>query len=400
MRLKRFKSSVNAVCAAALVLMSLACAAKPSAMEAKHGATGAIARSDLLAKRTALAKILEEFTTSQGIPGAILGVSVRDEEPLVLAAGLSDRERKIAMQPRDLLLAGSAGKTFFAALILQLVAEKKLELDDPIERFLGSEPWFARLPSGAGITVRMLLQHTSGLPPFGNSFFDVMVKDPGLAHDPHEGLESILDAAALFAPGQGWSYTDVNYLLLGWIAEKITAQSAYAEIERRLLRPLGLKHVVPSDRKRIAGLVPGYAGAKNPFGGDILMKDGALVFDPHFEWAGGGFATGAGDLARWMADFCEGRAFDVVLLPEVFTGHDAPDLGTGTRYGLGVHIDETRFGRAFGHGGFFPGYSTFVRWYEGPRIALAIQVNTSDEEVLKRSLTDLLDECLGAVLRK
>jgi D-alanyl-D-alanine carboxypeptidase len=119
---------------------------------------------------------------------------------------------------------------------------------------------------------------------------------------------------------------------------------------------------------------------------------------PGFEWGGGGFATSALDLARWLAAFCEGRAFDASLLTQVFAGIDAPDLGRGAKYGLGVHIDVTPLGRAIGHGGFFPGYVSWVRWYEAKHIAVALQINTSDDHLFKRRAADLLDDCAAALL--
>ncbi|MSR63356.1 MAG: class A beta-lactamase-related serine hydrolase [Planctomycetes bacterium] len=244
----------------------------------------------------------------------------------------------------------------------------------------------------------MLLQHRSGIGPYGAAFMDSLVRDPAGPHDPLEGVESVLDTPALFPAGQGFSYSDVNFVLLAYIAEAVSGAPAYRKIVRRFLGPLQLGLVRPADRRRIQGLVQGYAGTKNPFGGERMLVDGELVLDPSFAWGGGGFVSNPRDLARWMADFCEGRAFDAGLLPSVFDGPPAAQLGPNTRYGLGVHIDAPRFGRALGHGGFFPGYTTCVRWYETPRIALAIQLNTSDEQKLSVPLEDVLERGLRALL--
>lgn len=96
-------------------------------------------------------------------PGATLGVCLADGTCFGLAAGFSDRDAKTQMKPADLMLAGSVGKTYAAALAMQLVAEKKIDLDAKIEKYLGKETWFTRLPNAKEITVRQLMNHTSGL---------------------------------------------------------------------------------------------------------------------------------------------------------------------------------------------------------------------------------------------
>ena len=343
-------------------------------------------------RRAKIQKILQEFYDGSKFPGAVVGVSFADGSSSAVAVGYANRDAKTAMRESDLLHAGSVGKTFFAALALQLVAEKRLKLDDQITKYLGKEAWFSRLPNGKAITVRMLLNHTSGLPPFGDEFMRELVKSPSKERSPLDGVKSVLDAKPLHSAGTKFSYSDVNYLLLGLVVENVTGKKAYDEIRRRLLKPLNLRRTVPAESPTIAGLVPGYAGVGNPFGGDQIMKDGRLVFDPRFEWAGGGFVSSAEDLARWFAAYFQGRAFNSKLLPEVFTAVDAPELGAEARYGLGVVIQDTPLGTAYGHGGFFPGYVTWVRYYPKQRMAVALQLNTSDDELIKKSVRDVLND--------
>ncbi len=348
-------------------------------------------------RRAIILKILQGFYDESKFPGAIAGVSFSDGSSAAVAIGYANRDTKTPMRKSDFLHAGSVGKTFFAALALQLVAEKRIKLDDQTSKYLDREEWFSRLPNGKTITVRMLLNHTTGLPSFGNEFFQELAKSPGKERSPLEGVKSILDAKPLHPAGTKFSYSDVNYLLLGLVVEKVTGRKAYDEITRRLLKPLNLRQIVPADRPTIPGLVPGYAGVENPFGGDEIMKNGKLLFDPRFEWAGGGFVSNAEDLARWFAAYCQGRAFDSKLLPEVFTAVDAPELGEGARYGLGVVIQDTPLGKAYGHGGFFPGYVTWVRYYPKQRMAVALQLNTSDDNLIKKSVRDVLNDLATAL---
>jgi D-alanyl-D-alanine carboxypeptidase len=299
------------------------------------------------------------------------------------------------MRPTDRMLAGSVGKTFFAALALQLVAERKIALDDPISKYLGNEPWFARLPNGRDITIRMLMNHTSGLVryEFNPQFTRDLSANPDRVWKPEDQIAYILDTAAPFAAGQGWDYSDTNYIVLAMILERVTGTRAYDEIQRRLLGPLGLREVIPQDSRIIPGLVQGYAGANNPFGGtDAMIRDGRFAFNPQFEWGGGGFATTSEGLARWAKALHEGRAFDPQLNEQVYAGVPARGLGQNARYGLGVIIVDTPLGVSYGHSGFFPGYLTEMRYYPGHRFAVALQVNASSGRPFGRSPAAVLQE--------
>src|SRR5688572_32433915 len=106
--------------------------------------------------KQALQLKLDEWHKAGSFPGATLGVVLANGESFGLAVGLSDREMKTPMKPNDRMLAGSVGKTFAAATALQLIKEGKIGLDDKIERYLGREPWFSRLPNARDITVRHL----------------------------------------------------------------------------------------------------------------------------------------------------------------------------------------------------------------------------------------------------
>jgi D-alanyl-D-alanine carboxypeptidase len=351
-------------------------------------------------RREAVRRVLETFRTESGFPGAIAGVYYADGTSFAVAVGNSDREAQTVMKETDLMHGGSVGKTFFAALALQLVAEGRLSLDDKISKYLGEEPWFAGLPNANTITVRMLMNHTTGLSGFGEAFMRGLVESPAKERNPLDAVKSISGAKPLSAAGAEFSYSDINYQVLAFVTEHVTGRPAYDEIRRRTLKPLGLTRIVPADRATIPGLIPGYAGPKNPFGGDKMLVNGTLTFDPRFEWGGGGFVTNPRDLARWIGYFSEGRAFSPKLLPEVLTTVDAPDLGKGSRSGLGIEVEPTALGEAYGHGGFFPGYFTQVRWYPRERIGVALQLNTSDDSVVKRSLKEVVDDLARAALQR
>src|SRR6185436_15668633 len=142
----------------------------------------------------------------------------------------------IAMTTDLLLLQGSIGKTYVMATALQLVKEGRLDLDARIAKLLGGEAWLARLPNGPDITVRMLMNHTSGLVRY--EFKEAFTKDlsahPEKVWRPEELVAYLLDSPAPFAAGTKWEYSDTNYIVLGMIVEKVTGAKLNDEIERRL----------------------------------------------------------------------------------------------------------------------------------------------------------------------
>ncbi len=343
---------------------------------------------------------LDEWHKAGKFPGATLGVVLRNGESFSLAVGYSDRDAKTLMKPNDRMLAGSVGKTFAAATALQLVKEGKINLDDKVEKYLGGEPWFARLPNAKDITVRQLMNHTSGLVryEFKEKFTQDLTANSEKRWQPVELLAYLFDEKAPFAAGQGWDYSDTNYIVLGMIIEKVTGRKFYDEANRRLIKPLKLTNTIPQDGLRLRGVVQGYAGPNNPFGGkDEMIKGGKFIINPQFEWTGGGYASTAEDLARWAKMIYEGRAFSPDLLPQVLDGVPAPMLGKETRYGLGVIIRKTAAGTSYGHSGFFPGYMTDMMYFPEQKIAVALQVNTSVPRDLGKPLSRVIWEVFDIV---
>jgi D-alanyl-D-alanine carboxypeptidase len=366
-------------------------------------AASVFAQKDTTALRQKLQASLDEWHKSGKFAGATVGVVLEDGTSFGLATGFSDLETKTPMKPNDILLAGSVGKTYVAAVALQLVKEGKISLDAPIEKYLGAEKWFSRLPNAKLITVRQLMNHTSGLVRY--EFKDQFTKDLTANADkiwrPEELVAYILDEKAPFEAGKGWDYSDTNYIVLGMIIERVTGKKYYDLAKNRVLKPLKLENTFPQDSRTIKGLVQGYAGAENPFGGrDKVLENGKFIINPQFEWTGGGMATTSEDLARWAKFMYEGKAFDASLLPQMLDGVSAPMLGKDTKYGLGVIIRPTRAGLAYGHSGFFPGYMTEMMYFPEHKIALAVMVNTSVFQNLGKPLGRVLVETYETITGK
>src|SRR5882724_3608718 len=323
---------------------------------------------------------LNDFQNSNGFPGATMAVVLPDGTEFAVAAGLSDVDNKIAMRANDRMLAGSIGKTFFATIFLRMISAGQMHLDDKISIWLKDEPWFQHLPNANDITVRMLMNHTSGIPEYAElpTFSKDLAANPDKDWPPEELLSYILDKPAPFPAGQGWSYADANYLVLGIAAEKILHHRLYDDIDRTILKPLRLESTRPSTARVLPGLITGYSMPDSPFPvAGAMLRDGKLVFNPKFEWTGGGFLSNSSDLARWAFDLYGGKVLTTAELRVMEAGVPAK-TGKNDEYGLGVQIRHTDFGVTYGHGGWFPGYLSEMEYFPEYHVAIAMQINTDD----------------------
>ena len=360
------------------ILFLVLAAAVMTAAQSPIAATG----TNVLKKE--LQMKLDEWHKAGKFPGATLGVVMANGESFGLAVGHSDRDAMTPMKPTDRMPAGSTGKTFAAALAMQLIKDGKLSLDDKIEKFFGKEAWFGRVSNAKDITVRQLMTHTSGLVryEFKKEFTDFLTANPYKVWTPEDRLAYLFDAPAPFEAGKGWEYSDTNYIVLGMILEKLTGKEFYAEAKKRFTQKHKLSNTIPQDGPVLKGVVQGYAGANNPFGGkDKMIENGKFIVNPQLEWTGGGWASTGQDLARWAKLMYEGKAFDQSMVPNMLEGVPAK-LGPNVKYGLGVIIRPTPSGGiTYGHSGFFPGYLTDMMYFPDQKIALAVQVNTSVQGV-------------------
>jgi D-alanyl-D-alanine carboxypeptidase len=357
-------------------------------------ATAAIGVQPAATLRDRLQAAFVELHRAGSFPGGTAGVALADGTSFGIAVGVSDRATRAEMRPSDRLLLGSVGKTYVSAVALQLVHEGKLALDEPIAKYLGQEPWLPKLPNATAATVRQLMNHTSGLVRYelNPKFTADLTASPDKIWTVEDRLSYLFGSTPPFAAGSGWEYSDTNYIVLGAIVERVGGASYYEQLGQRILRPLSLKDTVPADTRSVPGLVQGYAGENNPFGGrDAMIEDGRLVISPQFEWTGGGLAATAEDLARWAKRLYEGKVIDASLMDDLFDGVPAR-LGPETKYGLGVIIRPTALGVTYGHSGFMPGYQADVMYFPSLGAAVAVQVNSSAAKSTGRPLRSFLTE--------
>jgi D-alanyl-D-alanine carboxypeptidase len=355
---------------------------------------------------------LDALHQELGIPGATAAYALPDGSLGVAAAGLADTEAGTPMTVDSRMLAASIGKTIVGALALALAQEGKLNLDDPVSRWLGDRPWFARLPNHSTMTVRHLLTHSAGLEDhvyqdeFHQAFRDAWRK-PGNAFPPEALVQFILDKPAKFEAGKGFAYTDTGYILIGLVLEKAAQRSFYEEAARRFLVPLRLNATTPSDRPELPGLASGYTPADNPLGlpAKTTRAPGVLLWNPAIEWTGGGFVSTPRDLAAWAKALYEGAAmqgpYTKDLLASVpVTGFFLRLIVGRIHYGAGVGIyEKTPLGPMYGHGGGIPGYSSSMRYYPDHRFAVAFQVNTDvDPDSFAEAMEGRLARVVAAAL--
>ena len=244
---------------------------------------------------------------------------------------------------------GSATKMFVSTVVLQLVAEHRLQLDAPVERYLPG-----LLPRGSEITVRMLLQHTSGLYDYVRTISQVGadLEKVRYTHFSPEELVAIAAAQPLgFPPGSKFSYSNSNYAVLGMLIGKTTGHAWGDEVTRRILLPLGLWQTsIPGDRIRIPG----------PHAHGYQDMNGKLVdvteLNPSVAGSAGQVISTTADLDKFLRALAAGRLVPRDLLKEMTTPRSATEP-----YGLGLQTFSTPCGKpAFGHTGGIAGYTTIA----------------------------------------
>lgn len=347
---------------------------------------------------------LETMRDQNGFPGATAAYILPDGTVDVAAVGLADVDANLPMSPDSRMLAASIGKMFVSATVLALAHDGALDLDAPISTWLAERPWFERLPNHNTITVRHLLNHTSGLPnhvesdAFARAFAERW-SDVERPFSPEELIGFVLDQPALFPPGEGWQYTDTGYVLLGLIIEAASGNSYEEEVTRRFLDPLNLTHTEPSNRIELSNLATGYLNADNPFGlpHQTTTRPGVMAWHPGVEWTGGGLVSAPHDLVIWAKALFEGEAMSGDYRTDLLR---TTPLGDDAGYGLGVAIhDGGPFGPTYGHGGWIPGYCSSLRYYPQHGVAIAFQINT-DIDVMEGdpSAVDEMERRLAAVV--
>ncbi|MER5317751.1 serine hydrolase domain-containing protein [Streptosporangium roseum] len=297
-------------------------------------------------------RALDHAVARSGVPGIV--AEVRDgRERWFGSAGAADTDTGRERRPHERFRIGSATKAFTATVVLQLAAEGKLSLEDTVEE------WLPGLVKGNGydgsrITIRQLLNHSSGIFNYGNdkAFFATGQGAAWFEHrydtyTPEQLVKIGLANPPYFEPGKGFGYSNTNYFLAAMIVEKATGRTYGEELTRRIIRPLGLTGTyLPGDEAKIRGAHPRHYSTLFSADANPKIYDAAEM-NQSFAWAAGGVVSTTGDLGRFFGALLGGRLLPPAQQQEMFTTiatEGGPQWIPGTRYGLGVFAQKLSCG--------------------------------------------------------
>ncbi|WP_328458479.1 serine hydrolase domain-containing protein [Amycolatopsis sp. NBC_00438] len=337
-----------------------------------------------LAVTSPLQGALDTLTAQDGVPGA--EAVVQDgSRTRVTRSGTGDVATGKPFPRNGSFRVGSVTKSFVATVVLQLAGEGRVKLDAPVERYLPG------LLPDRRITVRQLLQHTSGL---YNYTDDLDLSDPeALRHrgaDPAELVAMTVKHPALFPPGTSWSYSNTNYIVAGMLAERVTGHALGDEIAHRITRPLGLRDTyLPrrGDEKLPAPHAVGYV----PIDGNLVdFSD----YDATIAGAAGGLVSTPADLDRFYGALLGGKLLRPAELAEMRRTVPA-DLGVpGARYGLGLGSIPLSCGEFWGHEGGVLGFTNLAGVGPGGRRATVVLNQNPAPEAAEAHLLAATDAAL------
>ncbi|MFF3585393.1 serine hydrolase domain-containing protein [Streptomyces mirabilis] len=330
---------------------------------------------------------LNALVHTDGVPAALASVKDRGGPTRAYTAGVGDLATG-AKVPRDgQVRMGSNTKTFTAVVVLQLVGEGKIGLDAPVDAYLRGLVRGDDI-DGRHITVRQLLQHTSGLPNYSK-----YLSDDIRYYDPRELLDLALQHKADFAPGTNWAYSNTNYLVAGLIVQKVTGRPLAEEIDQRVIKRIGLRHTyfpAPGEEmireRHPRGYYQESAGAP--------LVD-ATEWDPSWAWAAGQMVSTNSDLNRFFSALLAGRLLPKAQLDQMRTTVPASyPFPAGARYGLGlVSTPLSCGGEYWGHGGSMTGYETRGGVTEDGRAA-NVAVTVQPSQAVKERMDGVVDTAL------
>ncbi|MFB9927618.1 serine hydrolase domain-containing protein [Amycolatopsis halotolerans] len=286
---------------------------------------------------------------SAGYPG-VIGLVRNGETAHYIHAGYGNLTTKTPADPKAQFRIGSDTKAFTAAVLLQLEAEGKLSLDDPLARWLpGSVN--ANGNDGTKITVRQVLHQTSGLPDYAG---DLRFLGPYVANtNPRQAWPSqtLVDIATSHPSlGAGFHYSNTNYVLAGMVIKAVTGNEPAAEIQRRIIEPLGLRGTsFPTADPGLTGnYLNGYYISFGAFYNDVTVSN-VQAFG-----TAGAIVSTEDDLATFERALLSGKLLPPQQQTELKT--TVPTDNAGNQYGLGIGLSPTSCGLVWNHSGGVLGY--------------------------------------------
>ena len=319
-----------------------------------------------------LQKVLDDGIKKYNVRGVSAAIVFDTDSLWTGTSGIS--HDTVTMKPDMLFSIGSITKNFVAALTLRLVEDGILSLEDSLSTWLPAYPYI-----DPDITIRQLLNHTSGIYMFWNNddLWDALKEDRNRIWTPEEVLEYIKEPH--FLPGEGWRYSNTNYLLMAMIIEKATGSTLSAELKKYLWEPLNLQNYylwladsIPENQAHVFG---------DNFQFGSPEKD--LTFLPRashesIAFGSSGIVTTAADLAKWCYILFEGNVLSEESMKEMLRFVDFPPQSNMKGYGLGVQLFTGKISnwqKAIGHGGGNIGTATYMIYLPEYDVSIVVMVN-------------------------
>ncbi len=336
-----------------------------AALVALTAATPAMA---LPAGYKAKADALMAQSYAAGGPGASVVISERGKIVYQSQRGLADIATKRPITAATVFRIASITKQFSAAVVLQLAAEGKLKLSDPLSKYLPA------YPGGAGITVTQLLNHTSGIQSYTNIPGFVAEAKTGRAYTTEQLTALFKDLPAPTKPGEKWDYNNSGYILVGALIEAVTGHRWSDEVKRRIAVPLALSSLDDGvNEPAIAAMATGYSRDDDKF-------SPAPKIHMSFPGAAGALVSNSADLATWAHALHHGKVVPAAYYGQMIAPTRLPD-GKVEQYGFGILPETFRGVPAIGHGGNIDGFASDSLYVPGNDLFIAILTNSDRGEV-------------------
>ncbi|RCK04722.1 D-Ala-D-Ala carboxypeptidase [Thalassospira xianhensis MCCC 1A02616] len=316
-----------------------------------------------------LVKFLRQYVEQAGLPGGVIGIGYSDGKMRFAATGYAAVNPDKGMTRDRQFYIGSLTKMMTAVVVLQLASEKRIDLADPIAKWLPEE-FRDKIANARIATIRDLLRNSSGIPDYldGEFFFELVGRDPQHGWRNRELLPLIAGREAHFKPGTQYNPSNSNYILLGILIEQVEGDHIEAVFNRRIFEPADMRNTSFGRYPRPDDLARGFDDAD----GDGKLED-VTDFDVGDQLADGGVISTAEDLLKF------GRALfaDSILLGSNALERATTDTlfaGEGS-YGYGMMIGNTNWGPVWGHDGIYFGYSAEFSWFPKQGVAIVFLSN-------------------------
>jgi D-alanyl-D-alanine carboxypeptidase len=329
----------------------------------------------------ALDRALKGLVRMEGGPPGVIAVVQRAQSREVHTFGVANLENNRRMKVDDRMRIASTSKAFSGAVALSLVSKGVLSLDDTIAEHLSDLP-DPPPDTWSEVTLRQLLNHTSGLPDYtdrDSEFRNAVIANPTHPDPPEKLITYAYDlnnGDLLFPPGTQYKYSNSDNIAVGLMVEDATGRTYESQLQEVVYEPLGLRRTtLPAGANLRKPFIHGYNVSPPPPPEDVSED-----FAAGWAWASGGIVSTPADLNTFIRGYVGGKLFDLQTRREqrqVIEGGSSDPPGPGKNSaGLGIFRYETRCGTVWGHTGNIGGYTQFMAASPDGKRSATVSINT------------------------